>query len=104
MPKYNVLSPFKHGEEIIKRGEVVLDAEDARELVASGSLQLIDEPAPVLALDDFRAALAKIDSADTAAFDKSGKVTVKALEAVGVKISGAQRDALWADHIANPVT
>lgn len=104
MRKFKVLSPIHHPglNDVVKDGIVEMEEQDAAPLVKSGSLVAHEEAAPAeVGQEAFGAAIKQLtvdDTAIAASFDKNGVPTLKALESVGLKLKGPQRDALWAEY------
>jgi len=80
---------FKKGEEIGHDGD--LPKAVAHLVESSDSKNQEDN----VTLDQFRAAVAKLDPTNDEHRTADGKPDVKALKGVGVKVTAAQRDDLW---------
>lgn len=99
MPEYKVNTPVKVRGEIHKSGTVECSDKVAAPLLATGALSQVEESSNSDITDDqlkaFNDAVAKLDKGKEQLWLNDGRPDVKALEAVGVKVSAKERDAAW---------
>lgn len=94
---YSVEQPVKLDGKITKKGTVNCSEKEAAPLLKSGALKAVGgSDTPPVDAEAFKAAVAKLDPSDEAAWTRKGP-DLKALEAAGLKVNAKDRDALWVE-------
>ncbi|MCO1335367.1 hypothetical protein MO867_13595 [Microbulbifer sp. OS29] len=99
---YKVRQPIKVAGKIIKAGTVSCTQQEAAPLLKNGSL--IEAAASTnssagdgeISMEVFAEAVAQLDTENPEHWTNAGAPDIKALNKAGLKISAAERDALWA--------
>jgi len=100
---YKITGPnqFKAGQEIGYDGEIpkalahLVESPDSKDKAPAKVKKGGKGKGQAVTLDQFRAAVAKLDPTNDDHRTAAGKPDVKALKGVGVKVTAAQRDDLW---------
>ncbi|WP_445364399.1 hypothetical protein ACJJIQ_09060 [Microbulbifer sp. ANSA003] len=96
---YKVRQPVKVAGKIIKAGTVSCTQQEAAPLLKNGSLIEAGTSAGdgEISMEVFAEAVAQLDTENSEHWTNAGAPDIKALNKAGLKISAAERDALWAE-------